>query len=210
MRLNVLAVILSTAAVPALAHGDHDHGATETRQMDAHVHGVSELSIAVEGTTVAMELWAPGADIVGFEYAAETDADKAAVAAAITTLRDPLSLFTVPAAAGCLAVEVEAHLHGAGAGDHDHDHDHGATEAAADTHDHDHDHDHADADGHSAFHAVYGLTCADPAALTTIGFAYFDAFPGAEEVEVQVVGPNGAQAFEVKRAAPVLALDGLM
>lgn len=196
MRLTVLAAILSTAAAPALAGDGHAHGTDETRQLDAHEHGTSTLNVAFDGGTLMMELQAPGADIVGFEHAAETDADKAAIEAAEGVLADPAALFALPAAAGCTLAAAEAHL----AGEHD-DHDHG--------HSHGHSHDDAKAT-HSEFHAEYSFDCADPAAVTTIGFGFFDVFPNAQKVEVQVVGPNGAEAFEVERAAPTLALDGLM
>ena len=198
MRTSVLAAILTTAALPAFAHGEHDHD--ETRQLGAHEHGTSTLNIAFDGGTLMMELEAPGADIVGFEHAAETDADKAAIEAAEAVLADPATLFVLPAAAGCTLASADAHLAG-----EDHDHDHG--------HSHDHGHDAAaETEGatHSEFHAEYSFDCADPAAVTTIGFGFFDAFPNAQKVEVQVVGPNGASAFEVERAAPTLALDGLM
>ena len=194
------ALPLMIAAAPALAQGTHSHGhshahgAEETRQMDAHEHGVSKLNIAFEGNVLKMELEAPGADIVGFEYEAETDDDKAKVAAALTVLGNPASLFVLPAAAGCTLALAEAHL----AGDHD---DHGES----------HEQAHADDDGgHSEFQAEYSFDCTDPAAVITLSFGYFDAFPNAEEVEVQIVGPNGAQAFEVERDAPTLALEGLM
>jgi len=194
MRTSVLAAILTTAALPAFAHGEHDHD--ETRQLGAHEHGTSTLNIAFDGGSLMMELEAPGADIVGFEHAAETDADKAAIEAAEAVLADPAALFVLPAAAGCTLASADAHLAG-----EDADHDHG--------HSHDHSHDEAEA-GHSEFHAEYSFTCADPAAVTSIGFGFFDAFPNAQKVDVQIVGPNGAQAFEVDRAAPTLALDGLM
>jgi ABC-type nickel/cobalt efflux system permease component RcnA len=194
MRTSVLAAILLTTALPALAEGTHNHG--DTRQLDAHEHGTSTLNIAFDGGTLMMELDAPGADIVGFEHAAESDADRAAIEAAKAVLVDPATLFALPAAAGCTLASADAHLAGEDAG-HDHDHSH------------DHSHDEAEA-GHSEFHAEYSFDCADPAAVTSIGFGFFDAFPNAQKVDVQVVGPNGAQAFEVDRAAPTLALDGLM
>lgn len=54
------------------------------------------------------------------------------------------------------------------------------------------------------------MTCTNPAALTSIRFAYFDQFENAREVDVQAVSPKGAQAFEVTREAPVLDLSGLL
>ena len=66
------------------------------------------MNIAAEGSDVLMELEVPGADIVGFEYAAKTDADRKAVDAAVTTLATPLDLFVLPSAAGCSVAEARA------------------------------------------------------------------------------------------------------
>lgn len=217
VTLPLLATLL---ALPAYAQ--------DTRQLDAHEHGVGVLNIAAEGSTLLMELRAPGADIVGFEYSPETDADTAAVDGALATLGQPLSLFAIPEAAGCsvtsAAVELEVegdhegHDHGAEKGHDDHGHeDHAdddhAGEKAHDDHGHD-EHAHDDHAGeakatHTEFHATYTLTCADPAAITTVAFPYFDLFENALEVEVQVVTGAGAQAFEVERDTPTVDLTGL-
>lgn len=134
--------------------------AEDTRQMDAHVHGTGEVLIAIEGTTVAMDITVPGADIVGFEHAPGSDADRAAIDAALAQFADAFTLFTIEGDAGCTAVTTVNHTHGYGMGDdHDHghddhahddhdDHDDHGHEAEAAAHDHDHGHDHADAQGH--------------------------------------------------------------
>ncbi|MEO9516987.1 MAG: DUF2796 domain-containing protein [Paracoccaceae bacterium] len=246
-----LSLIALVAAMPAIAQ--------DSRQLDAHEHGVGTLNIAIEGTTVAMAFEAPGADIVGFEYAAESDADLAAIDTAITTLGAPLDLFVLPEAAACRVTDAKAELeteddhddHGEEHHDDhadekhddhdheehadekhdDHDHeehadeehdDHGHEEHADEKHD-DHGHeDHADekhddhddhgheerADeaGHTEFHAEYTLACDNPDALTQITFSYFETFPNALEVEVQVITDSGAQAYEVERDEPVLKL----
>lgn len=201
--MKLLSFLAATAitATPVLAE--------ETRQLDAHEHGVGQLDIAIDGQQVAMELYAPGADIVGFEYAAESDADLAAVDSAATTLAGPLDLFVLPEAAGCSVVTAAAGLES----EEDHD-DHGDEhdEQGHDDHDDDHDEghdDHASETGHTEFHAEYLLTCANPSAITEINFAYFDTFPNALEVEVQIISDAGATSFEVERDAPVLNLSGM-
>ncbi|MGC1496619.1 MAG: DUF2796 domain-containing protein [Sulfitobacter sp.] len=190
--------------------------AQETRQLDAHEHGVGTLDVAFDGDRIAMQLHAPGADIVGFEYAATTAEDRAAVDAAVATLARPLDLFSLPAAAGCSVVEASASLES----EEEHD-EHAHEESEHDDHDahkeenHDHaehadeghnDEDHANEASHTEFHAKYTLTCADPTQATLITFAYFDTFPNALELEVQVISDQGATAFEVERAAPTLDL----
>ena len=180
---KTFSLIALAAAFPAFAE--------DSRELDAHEHGVGTLNIAIDGKTVAMAFEAPGADIVGFEYAAENDIDLAAIEAAVATLDAPLDLFVMSDVANCSLVEAQAALEG----EDGHD-DHGDEDHA----------EHAEEAGHTEFHAEYTLTCDDPDALTNITFAYFEAFPNAQEVEVQVISVSGAQAFEVTRDAPVLDL----
>ncbi|MEP0960249.1 MAG: DUF2796 domain-containing protein [Roseobacter sp.] len=202
--LNIL-VLSAVAASPAFAQG--------TRQLDAHEHGVGQLDIALEGNKIAMEFHAPGADIVGFEHPAESAEDRASVDAAVAILSKPLDLFVIPAAAGCSVVQASAELESEEAHEDHDDHDdekhaHEDHDEHADHEDEQHGHDdHAEEAGHTEFHAEYLLDCADPAALSDITFTYFDVFPNALEVEVQLVSDTGATSFEVERDAPVLDLS---
>ena len=193
---QIFSLITLIAAFPAIAE--------DARELDAHEHGVGTLNIAIDGTTVAMAFEAPGVDIVGFEYAAESGADLAAIDAAVSTLGAPLDLFVMSDAANCSLVDAQAALEGEdGHDDHDEeDHNELAEEGSDDRG----DDDHADEAGHTEFHAKYTLTCDKPDALTEIKFTYFDAFPNAKEVEVQIITTSDAQAFEVRRDAPVLDL----
>jgi hypothetical protein len=212
---NALSLFALIAAFPAVAE--------ETRQLDAHEHGVGTLNIAIDGAEVAMEFHAPGADIVGFEYEASGAADLTAIETALAALNAPLELFAMSSAAGCVVNNARAELETEGEhedhddhDDHEDDDDHEDHEEHEDhddhedhdAHAHDEDHeDHGDDAGHTEFHAEYALSCSSADALSEITFRYFDAFPNAEEVEVQLVTSNGAQAFEVTRATPVLDLD---
>lgn len=189
----------------------------ETRQLDAHEHGHSTLNVGIEGNTVNMELEAPGADIVGFEYVAEAEADKAKVAAAKKALADPLSLFRPSAAAGCklASTDIDLIVEGGekheehGHDDHDDD-DHGHKKKAKhDDHDDHDEHDEAKEGGHNEFHAKYTLTCSNPGALKGFSFSFFDTFKGAEELEVNVVSEKGQRRFEVERDEPKISLDSL-
>lgn len=190
--MKALPFLIATAitATPVIAE--------ETRQLDAHEHGVGQLDIAIDGQQIAMELHAPGADIVGFEYAAESAKDLAAVDAAVAKLSAPLALFVLPEAAGCSIVEASAGL------ESEEEHEEHGDEHAEDGHD-----DHADESGHTEFHGEYLLNCAEPSAITGIDFAYFGSFPNALEVEVQILTDTGATSFEVERDAPTLYLTGL-
>ena len=203
MKLSSLLALSTLAALPALAQ--------ETRQLDSHEHGVGQLDIAIDGSQVAMELHAPGADIVGFEYGAESDGDIAKVDAALMILAQPLDLFVVPDAAQCIVVDARAELESEDEHDdhEDGDEDHGDEDHAEDGHDDQAGEDHVEEAGHTEFHAEYLLECGDITALSEISFAYFTAFPNALEVEVQVISDQGATALEVERDAPMLDLSNL-
>ena len=199
---QILPLILAICAASAAAQ--------QSRQLDAHEHGVGELNIAFDGSRIAMELHAPGADIVGFEYEAESAEDRAAVDAAIALLARPQEIFVLPAAAECTVTHASAALEGEDNDEHGED-DHDAS--GSETHEDHAEDEHADHDEneerHTEFHAEYLLTCSNPDAITGIEFAYFDLFENARELEVQIVTSSGAQAFEVERDAPSLDLSGM-
>ena len=136
-----------------------------------------------------IELEASGADIVGFEHAAETAEDKEAIAAAEARLSDPLSLFALSADAGCVAEEA-AVTHEVAGGHSDEGHDDGHIE-----------------DSHSEFHARYRLRCENPEMVEQVTFTYFEHFQGAQELAVNVVSEAGQSRYEVGRDDPVLTLD---
>ncbi|MGR3503541.1 zinc uptake protein ZrgA [Pseudaestuariivita sp.] len=162
---HVLPPLLCLAALPALAE--------DTRQLDAHVHGVGTLNIAVDGQSLALELITPGADIVGFEYEATSEADMAAIEAALVTLSDPVQLFGISDAAGCEVLLASAELEAEDEHDHDHgedtdgdhdDHAHGDEDHGDEVHGHEghdgdkdhaegeHDHDHGEEHAHGEEH----------------------------------------------------------
>ncbi len=188
----------------------------EARELGAHQHGHGALNIAFEGGVVAMELEAPGADIVGFEHPAETAEDRAMVDAAIAQLAKPLDLFLFPAAAGCTVTAANVALLGDDADHEDHSDEH--KEEHKDEHAHDDDHkdehaheghsDEAGGESHTEFHAEYALACADPKAIDAIEFVYFDLFPNAAELDIQMISDKGAKGFEVERDEPRLSLSG--
>lgn len=208
-ELGIAVSVVSLFAMPALAEG-------EKRELGAHEHGHSALNVAIEGGRVEMELIAPGADIVGFEYEASTAEDKAALEQAEATLGEPLVLFGFADAAGCVvetaAVEIEGEEHHEEHADDEH---HDEKHAEDDHHEEGEEHaehdEHEDEASHNEFHAEYSLNCSTPDALDGIDFAaFFEAFAGAEEVEVTVISEKGQSSYEVERDAPVVDLQGVI
>lgn len=194
MRRLLLALpfaLLPLAAAHAVDEHDHDH---EHGSLSAHEHGVGRLNAALDGQTLELELESPAMNLVGFEHAATTDADKAKVAAARAKLENPLALFNLPKAAGCKIAtqELESPLFG-DKPDADDDHD----EADKDGHEHHHE--------HSEIQAHYQFSCSAPGALKTLDLAnIFNTFPATQKIQVQLISPSGQQGVEVTAKAAAL------
>lgn len=234
MRLLLTTALVTCLPVIALAAGD------EHTELGAHEHGAGVFNVAIEGESVAMELEAPGADIVGFEHAAKSKKDKAAIKKAKATLKDLSKVVVLPAAAECKVKKASIELVTEGGDhdkhddhdhghekkaekhdDHDHDHSHKKKAKKHDDHDHDHghkkkakkhdDHDHGKEEaGHTEFHAGYELSCHHPEKLTGFTFAYFKTFKNSRELEVSITGPSGQKKVEATRKNNRVDLGGIM
>jgi hypothetical protein len=193
-RLPLIVALSLTFSAAVCAETKRQHG--------AHVHGVGELNVALDGTTLSLELLSPAANIVGFEQAPSTDQERQALASAITRLQNLAPLFSVDAAAGCTerkAAVTGTHVAAAeGAKDDGHDHDH--------DHDHEHDHDHHAGESHSDLNLAAEWTCTKPSALTTLTVNLFDVFPLTESLKAAFIGDAGQSAATLTKTARTLNL----
>jgi hypothetical protein len=199
---------LFTLLFPFAAAASVAAEAPARRQLDAHVQGHGTLAIAIADNTVSLELEAPGADIAGFEHEATSDHDKAAVEAALKTLRDGATLFKLTAAAGCGLTSADAKLESEHDGE---DKDGHARHDGAKHNDAKHDGAKHEAEPrHSAFRATYAFTCTAPAALTAIETGYFSTFKAAKELGVTIVAPKGQSQATLTPQNATIALGGMM
>lgn len=152
--------------------------------LGAHEHGAAHLDVALDSNTLELALESPAMNLVGFEHAAASASDQAAVATARQQLAEPLQLFSIPAEAGCTVAEQELqsplfNQPSSGA----------ATE-----------HEHSDVDAH------YSLTCAHPEQLRELNLsALFQRFAAMQKIQVQLIGPNGQQGAQLSAATPTLS-----
>jgi len=200
LKRSLVATALIAFAMPAV-------GQEARRQLDAHSHGEGRLAIAIEGKAIEMELEAPASDIIGFEHAPKTKAQKQALVDARKRLGKLAGVMVLSPEAGCKLKSTDVDVLGAAAGGkgHDHDHDdHGKKAGAAKTDDHDHEHG-----SHSEFKVTYKVECAAPEKLGSVAFDYFKSFKGAEKLDVTVIGPKGQSSYVVTREKPVLDLSGV-
>jgi hypothetical protein len=201
----------------------------------AHEHGAAELLLSSEGKDVQITFNAPAQSLVGFETAAVTAEQKAAVARAETILIAPLDLFalegnscelidaTVDVSSlvgdGNVASQPEAHAdhsdehaghaeeHGDHAGDHDEDHAITSDNHAHEHHDHDDGGEASDADSHSDVSASYTFECESDEALTRIVFNR-DGFPfDLERIDVLWVADWGQGAGKATPQSPAVNLQ---
>ncbi|KTC38578.1 zinc-binding protein [Pseudomonas sp. ABAC61] len=199
MRRLLLALpfaLLPLAVTQAAQAHDHEHE-HEHASLGAHEHGVARLNAVLDGQALELELQSPAMNLVGFEHAPGTDADKAKVAAARKQLEQPLALFNLPRAAACVVAkqELESPLFGDKPDADDHDDDEEAKGADGQEHHHE----------HSEIHAHYQLTCAKPDALKTLDLGQiFKTFPATQKIQVQLISPSGQQGVEASATAATL------
>lgn len=137
--------------------------------LDAHVHGLSELTLVMEGENLEIQLQSPAMNLLGFEHKASRKNDIAAVDKVRSLLSKPDSLFLFSEGA-CSVTDSSIDVSGVLESDHKlHD-----DEAEADDHQHE--------EGHSEITASYQFSCESMATLSSITVKLFDIFPGIQQI----------------------------
>ena len=149
---------------------------------------------------IEFEFMIPGADIVGFEYVAKSDADIASIKKALQTLENYENIFTLPKNSRCQLTEKQVALK------EDED-DHDDHEGHDDHDDHEGHDEHAE-ENHNEFYAKYSFECGDIKAINNVEFPYFSTFPNSGELEVQFISSKGSVSFEVEAEEPSINIDG--
>lgn len=189
--LVALPFALLPLATSAAEHGhdDHQHEHTEHGSLDAHEHGAAQLNAVLDGKVLELQLESPASNLLGFEHAANSGADKAKVAAARSQLEQPLALFGLSAGeCSVREAELESPLF------------------EDDKHQHEEHHEHDKGSEHSEIHAHYQLDCQKPDALQQLDLGeLFKRFPATLKIQVQLIGPNGQQGLELTPAQPTLS-----
>ena len=185
-RFASLLSLLAAASLPSAAHAQHTHG--------AHEHGAAELTVALDGQALVIELISPLDNLVGFEHAPANDAQRAALAEAGRLLSDADAMFALTAAAACRFEQADIESPWPMA----------AVAPAA---------GHADAahapptrGEHEEVVVAYRYTCLQPAALQRIDVRAFARFPRLREIRVEHATARGQGAAVLTPAAAALAL----
>jgi hypothetical protein len=147
----------------------------------AHEHGALKLDVAIEGNKLTIAMEAPLDNLLGFERAPRTDAERKAAAEVLARLRSPTqgkALFSADAAAQCTLSKAEVNAPVI---------EPGAKPATKD--------EHADLD------ASYEFSCAQPAELRSLDVGLFDAYKRIQRIDVQVAGAKSQSKVTLKRPA---------
>jgi len=178
----LVAAILVTACSSIVWAGDHQH-----QSHDAHVHGLAELTVALEGNQLELHLASPAANIVGFEHRAVTAEQSHAVQQAEALLNSAQQLFSF-SGTRCDAQEIKVDM---------------SALEKEDAHHHNHDGHHGDKHQtrHSEVSAEYRFACAQGAELTSITVTLLELFPGIETLSTMWVIEAGQGAIVLRRGS---------
>lgn len=165
----------------------------------AHVHGVVALTVAVDGPQLSIGLATPLDNLLGFERAPRTAAERQAAASLLASLRQAgQPLFVPDAEAGCSpsGTEVQAPVlepaaqAAAPAGGQ------APAKARPAAGPGPAGHHHQD---HAELNASFSFQCRSPAALRGVQTRLFEAYPRIQRLEVVVAGPQGQSRQLLKR-----------
>ena len=187
--MNIQPFLLAAIA----ATGTKAWAADSHRHHDAHIHGHAELTLAISGDSMQLELESPTMNLVGFEHRPNSGKDRQRLRDTADFLGQPARWLQLASDAGCnlAQAEVESDLLD------DHGHNHG----------HHHDHGEHDKETHSDFRVTVEYRCTDTDALERIELSgLFQRFPGFERIEVQWLTDRQQSATELDPGNTVINL----
>ncbi|WP_296935099.1 DUF2796 domain-containing protein [uncultured Marinobacter sp.] len=140
----------------------------------AHQHGHAELQLAQEGKQIDLIFTSPAYNLLGFEYRARSDEQKALVEQVTNWLgQTPLA---DTREGSCTVMNAVVH-HQAGSDDHGHNDGH--------------DHDHPNESSHSDFEVTQTLNCSGLQASQSLVTPLTTRFSGIEHLGIQWVWSEG-------------------
>ena len=148
----------------------------------AHVHGIAKLDVAVEATKITVQLESPLDNLLGYERAPRTDAERRQADAMVARLKAGDAMFRIDPAAQCTLGEVELASSALKLGQPD-----------------------PSEEGHADIDGTFEFNCADATKATFIDVGLFE-FKRMQRLEVQVAAPRGQFKRDLKRPAARIVL----
>jgi hypothetical protein len=159
--------------------------ALASRAQAPHEHGVVHLDVAVDPTRITIQLSSPLDNLLGFERAPRTDAERQRVATMVASLRAPSGLFAIDPAAGCKpgAVRLDSAALQLGRPD--------PAERQA---------------GHADLDARFEFDCADASRAGFVDTTLLASFAGIQRIAVQIASNRGQRQVTLARPMSRIAL----
>lgn len=179
---NIIAFTIAFAVVAQFSHAEEG-----SASLAAHVHGLSELAIAMEGEKLEIRFTSPAMNLVGFEHKASSRKEILAIENAASMLHQHETLFLF-SGGRCEHVNTSIELSGLiESDDHEHAHQQSSTEHKQnDGHKKEHE-EHAQKNNHSDVVANYKYRCENIAQLPAITVDLFETFPGIHKINAMWV-----------------------
>ncbi|MBV1892298.1 MAG: DUF2796 domain-containing protein [Gammaproteobacteria bacterium] len=167
---NIIELTIALSVVAPLAHGEEI-----TVSQEAHVHGLSELSIAMEGEKLEIQFTSPAMNLLGFEHKASTQKDLVAIENTASVLRQHKTLFLF-SGSRCDHINTSIDL---------------TVLIESDEHKKEHEkhEEHAQNNNHSDVVASYKYRCENIGQLRALTVDVFEAFPGVHKVNAGWIKP---------------------
>ena len=165
--------LCSAFTVAVLLHGTY---ALAGDKHAAHSHGVGNLELVVQGSSVKASFEIPMESLLGFEHLSRTPEQKKAMADLQTATAQASYFITLPAAAGCQtkSLQVDSNMFKGKKSEH------------------------------SDLDAELEFSCSQPSALTQIEIPLFKKHPRLSSLKVDMVSPKGQASVTLKAKDPVL------
>ena len=180
--------LISVVGVSLLLFSFRAGTSAEKRRHEAHVHGVAEINISVEGTKATVEFRAPAESVMGFEHEAKSESDRKKRDAALEQLRtkrDQMVLFD--AKLGCKSSDVKTAIV-------EEQGDHAKAQSGKDA-----DKDQKKSGEHREVHGTFTVACDKLLAGSRVKFGVSKVFRDIQEIKVQVVGETGQSGATIKK-----------
>lgn len=180
MNNSALHIALFILLPMAISMASSIHAQERKSILDAHVHGLSELTIVSEGKTLEVQLTSPAMNIVGFEHKATTKEELNSAENTASQLRQHDTLFEF-SGTYCQHVTTSINM-----------------DALIENHDHE---EHAHTDQHSEIIAHYQYRCENVETLSSIKVTLFESFPNIHEIHAMWViqGQQGSKSIMFKQ-----------
>jgi hypothetical protein len=160
--------------------------AAEKRHAEAHVHGVAEINIVVEGKKVTVEFSTPAEGLMGFEHEAKTDAEKKKRDAALKLINDKFSeMVILERKPGCRAEGGKVTIVRSDADD-------GEDKKRGQE-------DHKKSGEHREVRATFNFQCQTNPVGSRVQFAVTKLFPDIHELKVQVLSDAKQTGATIKK-----------